>query len=144
MIMVWNSKRKADYLVETPGQRAARAYFRQQQTQPCATCRREIDYSWTKKMINGKWVYNSRGLVAGHVISRSQGKLLGYSDDQLQALSNFRPECRSCSVRQGSRLGRAMQVNNKINGQPAPVRRTTRGKSYARQEEEIRKWYAGW
>jgi 5-methylcytosine-specific restriction endonuclease McrA len=95
--VTWRGPRKPrDPLLDTPLFRANRAQLKRLRL-PCAICGRVIDYT------------QSGAFVAGHIVSRRKGKLLGWTPAQINALSNLRPECRSCSNRTGAREGQQAQ-----------------------------------
>ena len=73
---------------------------------PCAVCHRPIDYDGPR-YINGK--QNPRALVVGHIVSRYMAKRLGWTEAQINALSNSQPECQACSNRTGAQLGQKVQ-----------------------------------
>jgi hypothetical protein len=74
-----------------------------------AICGRPIAYDGPR-YINGK--QNPRTLVVGHIVSRYTAKRLGWSEVQINALSNTQPECQACSNKSGARLGRQVQRAN--------------------------------
>jgi 5-methylcytosine-specific restriction endonuclease McrA len=95
--MTWRGPRKPrDPLLDTPLFRANRAQLKRLRL-PCAICGRVIDYT------------QSGAFVAGHIVSRRKAKLLGWTPAQINALSNLRPECRSCSNKTGAREGQQAQ-----------------------------------
>lgn len=81
---------------------------------PCAVCRGPIDYDGPAFFVlpNGKPRQNPQSLVIGHIVSRHQAKLLGWSERQINDISNCRQECRRCSNRSGARLGQRVQQAN--------------------------------
>jgi hypothetical protein len=71
---------------------------------PCARCGRPINYSLARYFPGTKKV-NPGSLVIGHIVGRDQAKLLGWSDAQINALSNTQPEHARCSDRSGAQYG---------------------------------------
>jgi hypothetical protein len=55
---------------------------------------------------------NANYLVIGHVTSRYHAKRMGWTEQQINALSNSRPECKRCSNRSGAQLGQQVQRAN--------------------------------
>jgi hypothetical protein len=95
--MTWRGPRKPrDPLLDTPLYRKNRATLKQLQL-PCSICGRAIDYT------------QPGAFIAGHIVSRRKAKLLGWTPAQINALSNLRPECRSCSNKTGAREGQQAQ-----------------------------------
>lgn len=88
--MAWRSSK--DPLLSSQLYRRNRAWLRRQKL-PCAVCGRSIDYT------------QPDAFVAGHSVARHKAKLLGWTEEQINALSNLRPECRQCSHRTGAREG---------------------------------------
>jgi hypothetical protein len=83
---------------------------------PCSRCHQPIDYDGPRYyLINGKRKLNLRYLVVGHVVDRYTARRMGWSDDQINALSNTQPECQACSNRSGARLGQRVQQSRVIN-----------------------------
>jgi hypothetical protein len=70
-----------------------------------------IDYDgdYYLKTITGKRIKNPRYLVVGHIVDRYLGKRYGWTDAEINALSNSQPECMNCSNRSGARLGQKVQ-----------------------------------
>jgi hypothetical protein len=60
---------------------------------PCGVCGRAIDYS------------QPYAFVAGHIVARHIGRRLGWSEAEINALANLRPEFRRCSNRTGTNEG---------------------------------------
>lgn len=50
-----------------------------------------------------------RALNVGHIVPRWKAKLLGWTDEQINALSNSRPEHRTCNLKAGARDGQRRQ-----------------------------------
>jgi hypothetical protein len=78
---------------------------------PCSVCGRAIAYDQPTYLVSitGRRTINPRSLVVGHIVSRNKGKRMGWTEDQINALTNTRPECRACSNKTGAREGRQMQ-----------------------------------
>jgi len=95
--MTWRGPRKPrDPLLDTPLYRKNRAQPKRLRL-PCAICGRIINYT------------QSGAFVAGHIVSRRKAKQLGWTPAQINALTNLRPECRSCSNKTGAREGQQAQ-----------------------------------
>ena len=92
--MAWRSSK--DPLLSSPLYRRNRALLKTRRL-PCAVCGRTIDY-----LKPGEF-------VAGHITPRWLAKRLGWTPEQINALSNLRAECRRCSFRTGSREGNQVQ-----------------------------------
>jgi len=69
---------------------------------PCARCGGAIDYG-AKRYLPGTRRVNPRSLVVGHIVGRDQARRLGWSDAQINALSNTQAEHSRCSDRSGAR-----------------------------------------
>ena len=69
--------------------------------------------------------------VAGH-ISRRKARLLGWLPEQINALVNLRPECRSCSNRTGAREGQQARQ--------AKLRRTQQDKTIYGLADDSHRW----
>lgn len=85
----------------------------QRQRLPCARCNRAIDYD-APRYLPGTRKVNQRTLVVGHIIGRHEARILGWSDEQINALQNTQPECAKCSNQSGARYG------NKLRAKPSP------------------------
>jgi hypothetical protein len=97
-------------LVTELARRKVREYWRRS-GRPCAVCGAAIDYAGPRYLVvNGRRVQNPRALVVGHIVSRRKAKLLGWSAEQINALSNTRPECQRCSNLSGARDGQRAQA----------------------------------
>jgi hypothetical protein len=123
--MAWQRARNgwSDPLLHTPSwRRVVRPYW-QRRRLPCQCgCwpPEPIAYdSPTYFVINGKRRLNPAALVIGHVVSRYEAKQLGWTAQQINALSNTRPERQDHSLRSGGRLGASIQQGRQS---PAPVR----------------------
>jgi hypothetical protein len=88
---------------------------------PCARCHRAIDYDGLRYLITtrGRRILNPRYLVVGHIVDRYQAKRLGWTEQQINAITNTQPECQDCSNRSGARLGQRVQrqrtkINNAV------------------------------
>lgn len=85
--------------------------------QPCTRCHQDIDYDGPRYIPNQiPRKVNPRSLVVGHIISRHQAKLLGWTDEQTMAIANSRPECADCSSRSG-----AIYLNALLGRTPTPT-----------------------
>jgi hypothetical protein len=85
--MAWRATK--DPLLSTPLYRRNRAQLKRLRL-PCAVCGRPIQYDQPGQF------------VAGHIVARHVAKRLGWTPEQINALSNLRPECRRCSMRTGA------------------------------------------
>lgn len=82
----------------------------QQQRLPCARCGQAIDYDGPRfYIINGKRKQNPRYLIVGHKVDRVTARRLGWTDQDINHLSNTQPECQTCSNQSGARLGQRLQ-----------------------------------
>ena len=69
-----------------------------------------IDYDGPQYLIiRGRKRQNPNYLIVGHIVSRYQAKRLGWSEAQINALTNTRPERAACSNRSGAQLGQRVQ-----------------------------------
>jgi hypothetical protein len=48
---------------------------------------------------------NPYSLVIGHIVGRHEAKLMGWTDAQINAISNTQPEHARCSDQSGARYG---------------------------------------
>lgn len=71
---------------------------------PCARCGGAIDYG-APRYYPGTRRVNPRSLVVGHIVGRDQAKRLGWSDQQINAVSNTQAEHARCSDRSGAVYG---------------------------------------
>lgn len=85
-----------DPLLATAHWRRIRQHWRQQR-QPCARCGNPIDYTAPRG--------HPRALHVGHIIGRDQARTLGWTDTQINHLSNTQPECTTCSTSSGGTYG---------------------------------------
>jgi hypothetical protein len=78
---------------------------------PCARCGRAIDYDgeYYLRTITGRRIKNPRYLVIGHIVDRYVAKRYGWTESEINALTNTRPECMGCSNKSGARLGQKVQ-----------------------------------
>jgi hypothetical protein len=60
-------------------------------------------------LVNGKRRLNPAALVVGHVVSRYEARRLGWTAEQINALTNTRPERMDHSLRSGGQLGASIQ-----------------------------------
>lgn len=91
---------------------------------PCARCGRPIDYDGPRFLIvNDRRRLNPRYLVVGHIVSRYEARRRGWTDQQINALSNTQPECQACSNSSGARLGQRVQGSHTATAQLAETRR---------------------
>jgi hypothetical protein len=114
LVMPWAQGRgNRDLSLTTKAWRKHRIYWKRLRL-PCARCRGWIDYDGPRYLpgLSGRRRLNPRYLVVGHIVSRHQARRLGWSEAQVNALSNTQPECQDCSNRSGARLGRLLQEPN--------------------------------
>jgi hypothetical protein len=101
------SKKKTDRLLgTTQWQSWIRGYWRQQR-QPCVNGH-PIDYDSPSRNPDG--TYRPDSLTVDHKTPRSVARSLGWTEAQINSISNTQPMCRACSNRQGSKLGRQRQA----------------------------------
>jgi hypothetical protein len=60
-------------------------------------------------VVNGKRQLNPAALVIGHIVRRYEARRLGWSAEQINAVTNTRPERMDNSLRSGGRLGASIQ-----------------------------------
>jgi hypothetical protein len=106
--MVWRGPKSAgkDPLLARASHYKRNRQYWQRLRLPCAVCGRAIDYDGPR-YIGGR--QNPRALVVGHIVSRYHAKRLGWTEQQINSISNTQPECQSCSNRTGARLGAQVQ-----------------------------------
>jgi hypothetical protein len=105
--MAWRgSHGRHDRPLTTVAWRKHRIYWKRLRL-PCSGCGGWIDYDGPRYLPGRR--LNSRYLVVGHIVSRHQGRLWGWTEAQINALSNTQPECQDCSNRSGAKLGRQLQ-----------------------------------
>lgn len=85
-----------DPLLKRGDWRAAVAYWRSS-TEPCARCGEPIDRRPGRR---GPW-----SLDVGHIVSRAHARELGWTETQMNALTNTQPEHQRCNRKHGSALG---------------------------------------
>lgn len=72
---------------------------------PCAQCGRDHIQYGAPRYLPGTRRVNPNSLVVGHIVGRDQAKRLGWSEAQINALSNTAPEAARCSDRSGAVYG---------------------------------------
>lgn len=80
---------------------------------PCARCGKSIDYGAPRYWPGTRRV-NPRSLVVGHIVGRDQAKRLGWTDAQINELSNTQAECARCSDRSGAVYGNAKRGRGQL------------------------------
>lgn len=100
---MWRGPRKPrDPIYASKAHRAARQYWIRRQA-PCAICGGAIDYS-----ANGS--YDQRAFhLDHHPVTIAAGRAMGWTDEQISALTNTRPAHRYCNTKHGQRLGQRRQ-----------------------------------
>jgi hypothetical protein len=78
---------------------------------PCQICGRAIDYTGPR-YIGG--VQNPRAFVLDHITPRYLARQAGWTEQQINALSNTRPSCQDCSNRSGAGLGQKAQRRKRV------------------------------
>jgi hypothetical protein len=71
---------------------------------PCARCGGAIQYG-APRYLPGTRRVNPRSLAVGHIVGRDQATRLGWTDQQINAVSNTQPEHARCSDRSGAVYG---------------------------------------
>jgi len=106
--MTWRGPRSRgnDHLLHGVDWSKIKAYYRTVKPPRCARCGCALDWDGTY-MINGKC--NPRYPVVGHRVSRVVARSLGWTDQQINDLSNTQIECKRCSDRSGARSGQRIQ-----------------------------------
>lgn len=96
---MWRGPRKPrDPIYASAAHRAARQYWIRRQA-PCAICGGAIDYA-----ANG--LYDRRAFHLDHYpVSKAAGRMMGWTDEQISALSNTRASHRYCNTNHGQRSG---------------------------------------
>jgi len=110
--MAWRGPRTAnDPLLTTHHWRVTVRNHWKAKRLPCAVCGRAIDYDGPTFLttITGKQRLNPRALVVGHIVSRYHAKRYGWTETQINDISNTQPEHRACSNRSGAKLGNRVQ-----------------------------------
>jgi hypothetical protein len=81
-------------------------------TKQCQALNGWIDYDGTLYLPNGR--QNPRYLVVGHIVSVADAQRLGWTEQQINALSNSQPECLACSNKSGAQAGRMAQRKARV------------------------------
>ena len=76
--------------------------------QPCARCGGEIDRT-SGRYYPGTRTVNPYSLVVGHIVGRHEAKLMGWTDAQINVLSNTQPEHARCSDQSGAQYGNRLR-----------------------------------
>lgn len=79
---------------------------------PCARCGRPIAYG-APRFLPGTRRVNPASLAVGHIVGRDQAKRLGWTDQQINALSNTQPEHARCSDVSGARYGNRVRARRR-------------------------------
>jgi len=98
----------------------------------CARCGRPIDTSLARFYPGTRKVHPG-SLVVGHIVGRDQAKLLGWTDAQINDLSNTQPEHARCSDRSG-----AVYINQRRGRRGAQLRVVSREKRQS--TDNSRRW----
>lgn len=107
-----------DALLHTAQWRAHRAHWmRPENRRPCGVCTGVIDYDGPR-YLPGTRTVNERYLHVGHIVGRHEARALGWSNEQINALTNTRPECAHCSGSTGATYGNQLRS---VNMQAIPV-----------------------
>ena len=85
-----------DPLLKTSQWQANRRYWVANAT-ACELCGVALDVSVGAR--------GPHAMDVGHIVSRRDAKRMGWSAREINALSNTRPECRTCSRSAGGRVG---------------------------------------
>jgi hypothetical protein len=85
---------------------------------PCARCRGYIDYA-APRFYPGTRKVNPRSLAVGHIIERHKARAMGWSDDQINDISNTQPECARCSDSSGAKYGNALRGLRVVRTRPS-------------------------
>lgn len=104
MVRDWSTKREApDPGLQSHHWRVTVRGHWQRLRQPCARCGGPIDYDGPRHLLaSGRRRLNPRYLCVGHKVSRRQALLLGWTEEQTNAIANTQPECQDCSNRSGA------------------------------------------
>lgn len=86
---------------------------------PCARCGKPIDYQ-AKRYIPGTRKVNPISLAVGHIVGRHEARAKGWTEAQINAISNTQPEHARCSDKSGAEYGNALR-----NPKPFATVRTT-------------------
>lgn len=82
---------------------------RPENQRPCARCGKDIDYA-AKRYLPGTRRVNPYSLVIGHIVARVDARRLGWTDAQINAISNTQPEHALCSDRSGAHYTNARKI----------------------------------
>jgi 5-methylcytosine-specific restriction endonuclease McrA len=106
--VTWRGPRKPSNPIRNDRQHRTRnRKYWQTMRLPCARCNGVIDYTGPLYLPSGR--QNGKYLVVGHIVSVADATRLGWTSQQINALSNSQPECLSCSNRSGAKAGRRAQ-----------------------------------
>jgi hypothetical protein len=138
---MWGRPRpRSDPRLHTPQWRQSREYWKREgkrQEIPCARCGCKINYdAWYIPGVYPRKVYPN-AYVLGHVISRDQGRALGYDDQWLDSVENTRPECSRCSARSGYRYQAAKRSQTQASAQQQLARSRGKGTASPQQGTEL-------
>jgi hypothetical protein len=96
----------ADPLLTTYAWRTTIRRHWKRERRPCARCGTAIDYDGPRYLPGTRRV-NPASLAVGHIVGRDQAKQMGWTEAQINALSNTQPEHARCSDRSGAIYGNA-------------------------------------
>jgi hypothetical protein len=108
---------RRDPVLRTRKHREHNRRFWQSRRLPCARCGRPIDYDGPKTLPNGQ--PSPRYLVVGHIVSRVEAELRGWSAERTNDVTNTQPECWQCSITSGGE--ESVEARRRRSSPPTPV-----------------------
>lgn len=116
----WRGRRTRDPIYTSPSYKTARRYW-QTLALPCAICRRPINYAapaLTPSRRRNPWAYQ-----CDHIINIARARRQGWTEDQINSLSNTRPTHAGCNHLAGIQAG---HKTSKIRAERRKVLNTSR------------------
>jgi hypothetical protein len=104
--VVWANKQR-DPLLGTYQWRVTIRHYWIRRKLPCSRCHQPIDYDGPRYLVDrrGRRRLNPRYLVVGHKVDRYTAQRMGWTEQQVNAITNTQPECAQCSHSSGAKLG---------------------------------------
>jgi hypothetical protein len=123
---LWGAPRPAtDPRLKSAAWKRTRAHWKAEGRRlgvPCWRCGRAIDYDvdYFRTTVDGRRKVNAIAFALGHVTGRDLAASLGWTDEQINDISNTRPEHARCSGKSGYRYQAAKRLQAIASTQRAP------------------------